>query len=189
MPFRCPVCKTPTLQPDTLDPDLPTDRCTTCGGHWITSARYFAYAAHAPGDAPHVASDPPADPPVPKFCPACTKFMRYYPVGHGVPFGIDKCGTCGGVWLNDGEWQALAARGFHRRLHAISSDAWQAEVSAEHRAQTDRHRVVRHLGETDVAELDRLIHWLDAHPHRTLAIAYLQRHLHTHRPAPRNPAT
>jgi Zn-finger nucleic acid-binding protein len=103
--------------------------------------------------------------------------MRYYPVGHGVSFGIDKCNTCGGVWLNDGEWTALRARGLHVKVHTISSDIWQAGVEREQRAEQDTAAMKRRLGEADFTELRRIVRWVNSHPHRVEILAYLQRGL------------
>jgi Zn-finger nucleic acid-binding protein len=161
-----------------LEPALETERCATCEGHWITSARYFAFLAEVPAELPSPAIDPAAaDSPAMKRCPSCMKFMHYYRVGHGLAFGIDKCNTCGGVWLNKGEWETLKQAGISRQLHAISSDVWQADVHEQTRAAAELAAMERRLGAADFAELRRVGQWLKDHPHRLEMLAYLQRHI------------
>ncbi len=176
MPFRCPSCRTASMEPTTLEPELPVDRCSTCLGAWITSARYFAYlAAISPGPRtlePTV--EAATDSPAVKICPTCLKFMRYYPVGHGLPFGIDKCNTCGGVWLNAGEWEALKAGGLERQVHAISADTWQHEIAHERQAAVQRAMLIKRIGAPDLAEIDRVAAWISGHAHRAELLAHLQ---------------
>ena len=182
MSNHCPICKTPTLEAARLANNLEADVCTSCRGSWITSARYFGYLNEAGektedlvGFQPVESSAPPmpaADSPSMKLCPACGKFMRYYPIGHGIAFGIDKCGTCGGVWLNHSEWDALVARKLHTKLHAVTSDAWQESVRKQLRAATERAALLRRLGEQDLAELDRITQWNEHHPERAVRLSH-----------------
>jgi len=181
MGFLCPICKSATMVSAALEEGLPTERCTGCGGHWITSARYFGFLATADAHAPvpeNVATAP-ADAPGLKMCPVCLKFMHYYEVGHGLPFGIDKCNTCGGVWLNAGEWESLKAHGFMRQLHAVSSDIWQAEVEKQRRADQEESAMRRRLGDADYAELQRVAAWLRGHGQKVEMFAYLYQRAHT----------
>jgi Zn-finger nucleic acid-binding protein len=175
----CPTCHTNTLESAHLAPELPTESCTVCHGHWITSARYFSFAAVVqgspvdpapPGAGARLAGEAPGL----KLCPACRKFMHYYPVGHGLAFGIDKCNTCGGAWLNAGEWEALVCAKLHMQLHAISSDVWQAEVQRQLRAAQEEAAMEKRLGHDEYARLVQTFLWLHAHPHRAEILAYLQ---------------
>jgi Zn-finger nucleic acid-binding protein len=176
MAMLCPICRTATLGPEHLEPELPVDQCSNCRGTWITAARFFGFASGVSGQTLAIASaDPGPDSPEMKLCPACQKFMHYYSVGHGVAFGIDKCNTCGGVWLNVGEWAALKARGLHLKVHAISSDIWQAAVAREIRDRAEEDAMRKRLGAADYAELRRVAGWLEGHAHRTEIWAHLQR--------------
>jgi Zn-finger nucleic acid-binding protein len=180
MAFLCPHCTTATIEPAMLEEGLPADRCQTCGGHWITAARYFAYLAGENGvlHVPATAGETAADSQGVRLCPTCGKFMRYYPVGHGIAFGINKCNTCGGIWLDGGEWEALRAHDLHRQLHAISSDVWQIEVHRQIRHDQEEASMLRRLGHADYQELRRVCAWLRGHAHRDELLAYLQKEGH-----------
>ena len=104
--------------------------------------------------------------------------MRYYPVGHGLAFGVDRCGDCGGFFLNAREWEALASHGLETRLHFIPSDAWQAEVARGLRTAHDAESLVRRLGAEDAAELERVTEWIAGHRHRDVMMAHLRERLH-----------
>ena len=175
MTFLCPTCRTATMASGHLETGLQTEQCATCHGHWITSARYFCYLEES--QATPVAQHTPAasEPPGMKLCPVCRKFMHYYPVGHGLSFGIDKCNTCGGVWLDAGEWATLVEAKLHVQLHAISSDAWQEQVQQQVRTAQEEAAVERRLGKQDYARLVEVARWLRTHPHRAEILAYLQR--------------
>ena len=175
MPLLCPTCGTATMEGSALATDLSTERCTTCQGHWITSARYFTYVAVAQGTPVTKVTPIGSESPGMKLCPTCRKFMHYYPVGHGLPFGIDKCNTCGGVWLNAGEWEALVQAKMHLQMHAVSSDEWQAEVQRQIRAAQEEAATERRLGRDDYARMVQAAQWLRGHPHRAEILAYLQR--------------
>lgn len=185
MPLRCPACQTATFEPTHVESGPEANICTSCHALWIPLNRYFAFLANIPSSlesCPGPASPQPAieagpDSPALKLCPACNKFMRYYPVGHGLEFGIDRCGSCGGFFLNALEWDALLAKGLHTKLHFIPSDAWQADVSRHARTAHDADALTKRLGPTDAAELHRITAWIANHTHRDLLVAHLRHHL------------
>src|SRR5579862_2873814 len=117
---KCPVCKEVALEAATIDQQLTAHRCSKCKGNWIAPKDYWAWL----GDR-QILPDPPAaqnpvDLPVhetetPKFCPDCGRFMRRTKVGHGIPFAVDRCGSCGGFWLDANEWEILKSRHIHER--------------------------------------------------------------------------
>lgn len=176
MPMLCPQCRTPSFDSYSPEAGLEAIRCATCFGLFISSARYFAFVSTSPDQA--VEQPPPpvvSDQREIKLCPACTKFMHYYAVGHGVSFGIDKCNTCGAVWLNAGEWEELRRRQIHRNLHTIASDIWQERVRREIRAAAERAGMLRRLGAEDLEKLEGISAWVQSHPHATEILAYLRR--------------
>lgn len=178
MGMRCPACQTHTFEAVKLAKGPAAMRCSACRSLWISLNHYFAFLENVPSgmaDAPGPASPQPApDSSAVKMCPQCAKFMRYYPVGHGLEFGIDRCGACGGFFLNDHEWDALVAAGLGTKLHFIPSDAWQAEVARTVKTVHDQEALARRLGAPDAAELERVTAWIGGHPHRDVLLAHLR---------------
>ena len=99
-------------------------------------------------------------------------------VGRGAAFEIDRCGGCGGTWLDAREWEALRRLGLHDDIHFIFSAAWQADVAREERERMRDQMLLTKLGEADWAEIQRVREWLLAHRHRDELSAYLLDGLH-----------
>ena len=177
--MKCLLCKTPTMQSVAVDPALTVEQCTTCGGQWIPSRRYWAFLQEsglagaaeivaAPGAVPA-----PLDSTGAKLCPECAHFLHRYDVGHGVTFAVDRCNACGGFWLDAHEWPALAARNLHTQMHLITSDAWQREIDRQKRDEARRRLMLEKLGPADFAEVHRIKQWLDSHPKKAELYAFL----------------
>lgn len=184
----CPACKAARLEPRELEPDLPALTCPSCSGIFIEFDSYLAWqAAHAaagsvaaPGPAAQVGA---ADTGPVKLCPGCGRFMARFRIAPDLPFHIDRCGGCAGMWFERGEWEALRSRGMHTRINTFFSDAHQHQIrSAESaRQQEDRYRAL--LGEADLRRVGEFRAWANVHPRRSVIFAYLEA-----RQAPETPA-
>ncbi len=173
----CPACLRPTLQPGIAESLLPSRRCATCAGQFIRSEHYYRWLEH-PDRTPQTECRPDqvsevVDSPKAKICPECGKLMRRCRVGRGAEFAIDRCGGCGGMWLDANEWESLKHFGLHDRVHFVFSDAWQAGLLRQERDDAARRHVEARLGPSDFAELQRVTQWINQHPHREEVTAYL----------------
>jgi Zn-finger nucleic acid-binding protein len=180
MILKCPVCKDVTLTPHDLEPGLSAFTCGGCHGDWVPQAKYFAWldmhgANPAPDQSVQTEAPPqPAKDSLPgKFCPECGRFLTRAKVGHGVEFHLDRCGGCGGIWCDAGEWAVLKFHGLHDDCHFIFSDKWQAEVARQTRESGRQQVLIEKLGPEALAEIKRIKAWLDAHPRRRELYAYL----------------
>ena len=59
--------------------------------------------------------------------------MVKYLVGRGLPFTIDHCHGCKGIWLDGNEWEALKKRNLHDDLNLMFTSFWQKEAQREAR--------------------------------------------------------
>jgi Zn-finger nucleic acid-binding protein len=117
-----------------------------------------------------------------KLCPACGAFLILHKVGCGLAFHLDRCGRCGGTWLDANEWEFLRSRDLHRSLHLVFSESWQRRVRREERTRQYRRvvtsvldeRLRRQCGEPDIERLKRFKQWIDGHPRRRELYAYLE---------------
>ena len=165
-----------------LEPDLSMKSCSKCDGVWLPSQAYWAWLERQHGTTrsePTLSTGvdqiaPAADPPLARRCPECGHFLTRAKVGHGLTFHVDRCGTCGGMWFNHGEWDALRAQQLHTRLHFVFSAAWQAAVAREDRLTAHEEILRQKLGATDLDEIKRVKQWIESHPHRAELFAYLQ---------------
>ena len=177
--MKCPVCKNARLSSHDAEPALPGGRCPACSGLFVAFEPYLAWresrVPSANATEPPQRSCPvaPADTGVAKLCPACGHFMARFRIGHEVPFHIDRCGGCSGMWFEAGEWESLRSRGLHDRLHTLFSDSYQHQLVREdaQRLQEDRYRSL--LGDADYQRVRDLAAWVESHPKRSILLAYI----------------
>lgn len=184
--MKCPVCKTVILEQKELADGPATYGCSQCGGTYIKSSQYFqwlqGHGANVPELAPEAAANlPVADSKPGKLCPECGAFLIRHAVGKGIDFHLDRCGRCGGIWLDADEWEILVSRGLHDDVHMIFSEAWQADIKRRQRSQDYRRTVTdildgklrQQCGEADLARLKEFQQWLAAHPAAEQMYGYL----------------
>ena len=175
--MNCPVCKTSPLATTILEPGLVANFCESCGGHWINNAQYWSWRNQQGADLPEVPATGPAirstEMEAARLCPHCRRILIKYRVGRNVPFTLDNCGECGGVWLDKDEWATLKTRNLHDDLHAIFTEQWQSEARREESRQTLAGMYERRFGAEGYAELQRIRAWIDQHPHKQEILAYL----------------
>lgn len=174
--MKCPVCSDAVLIEHELEPALSSHSCAQCGGNWVMLDRYLGWLdsvsdppQHAPAEEPVTCHDIARA----KICPTCGHLLRRASVGHGLTFGLDRCGHCGGFWFDRGEWEALKAEGLHRQAHFVFSDTWQAEIARREREKQHERALIEKLGPDDYAHVQRISVWIRAHPHRAELVAIL----------------
>jgi Zn-finger nucleic acid-binding protein len=174
--MNCPVCKDVGLQPRDLGERLPGHGCGRCGGTFIRSTDYQEWlrrhGANLPERPPTASLPVPADTHQVKVCPACGHLMGRHHVGHEISFAIDHCDACQGIWLDRSEWEILVARGLHDDLHLMFSQAWQRAVRDLERRHHAEAGLRKRFGQ-DLAELERIRRWIEAHPQRSAILAFL----------------
>ena len=175
--MNCPVCKSRTLTASALGTSLSALGCENCGGHWINSFQFWKWMEDGrPGSAPSAQTPAPVimtEPKGAKICPECAHILVRYRVDRTLPFTLDRCGNCGGLWFDRNEWELLRQRELLPQLHLVFSAAWQARLRREEHASQREASFRQRLGETYYLEVQRLQAWLDRHPHRAEILASL----------------
>jgi Zn-finger nucleic acid-binding protein len=178
--LKCPVCKTvPLAAVASLEEGPVAHPCAQCGGPWVVPKDYWKWLeGRNVGNPEPPPAENPVDLPVketetPKFCPDCGRFMRRHKVGHGVAFAVDRCGTCGGFWLDANEWTILKSRHIHERLHFLASDAWQADVARQEREKGHEQIVLDKIGPEDLEKIKTIKLWIEGHPRKAELYAVL----------------
>lgn len=173
---KCPLCAV-ELTKTSLEQGLPALECSKCHGCWVPADPYLDWLAQQPTNT-RDNLDSPA--PTPAFdskkailCPDCGLILRRFKVTGDLGFYLDRCGTCNGVWLDAGEWQAIKVRGLGRELHLFFTESWQRHLRQESMRQQLDKLYRERLGEKDYAEIKRIREWLQAHPQRASLLAYL----------------
>jgi Zn-finger nucleic acid-binding protein len=112
------------------------DVCGKCGGQFFdTGEMYGAFGLKAD---PALWDREETAGPVREAhfkCPRCNKMMLTQDIKHdGDAVEIDRCGHCGGIWLDKGEVDTIMAIG--TKMHAVS-EAEKAKAKAELDAMGD----------------------------------------------------
>lgn len=164
-----------------LAPGLHGDQCEACESTVLSLDAYRRWRDHPQTDAdtlPDLVIHgllAVEDAPGVRTCPQCTRLMQRLRVNTDMPdFRIDRCGGCQLVWLDRGEWAALAHNGLARRLDDVLSDGWQRQLKQDElRAGREAVLRVRH-GDDCINELTRMRAWLDVQPQRDELLSLLR---------------
>ncbi len=189
--MRCPTCpERSDLGTTQLEPHLAAHTCTRCAGQWLRAASYWKWRALGGTAAAEEGGQETPDIEVRDRsgllqCPECRHILGRYQVGARVPFTVDRCRNCEGVWFDAEEWRALRAGDLHRQLHEIFTDDWQERIRAELRKEREEEQWERQLGPADHRRMRHVKAWIDAHPKRSELYAYLGVHeaVRTRQPA------
>ena len=176
--MKCPVDDGP-LARVRLDAALPAFQCSACHGHWMRFGDYLGWREQQAENVPETLAELPALQPEEwaggvRRCPDCRILLSRYYVGRGVPFSLDQCGRCNGIWLDGREWETLRERGLHDDLNRIFGPGWQHEVRGEEERLRTTAQFTRQLGEADFQRTHQFAEWVAAHPRRSEILAYLR---------------
>jgi Zn-finger nucleic acid-binding protein len=177
--MNCPVCKTARLSFVDMDSDLKALACPQCQGRWVQSYQYWKWHDKHGSSLPEIPL--PADRTLPvtdshtaKLCPECGHFLTRFPVGHGLEFGLDRCGNCGGMWFDRNEWEILKNRNLHDNVHLIFSAIWQDQIKTELQIKSRENFYKTKFGPSDYQKIKEIKSWIDQHPLASELYAFLK---------------
>lgn len=161
-----------------IEPGLVVYECPQSGGLWIPLQAYLAWKEQQPQT-----SDAPPDAPPPAvhddsrqralICPESGRLLLRYRVGHGLQFHIDRSPATGGVWLDQGEWEALKSKGLHVALNLIFTASYQRHIRSAEYVQTLTGTFQERIGAADFSKVVEFGAWLARHPKRRDICCYL----------------
>jgi Zn-finger nucleic acid-binding protein len=161
-----------------IEESLSGMECPVCKGVWISPNSYWQWLKDKGSVLPEKPQEYTlrvelSDSKNIKVCPECSHFMTRRKVGHGIPFCVERCETCGGIWLDRNEWNVLKSRNLHDEIHFIFSEPWQKTVTREEQRKSNEVLAKKILGETDFKKILDVQKWLSNHPHKNFVMAYL----------------
>lgn len=175
--MQCPVCADTFLVPVTIEKGLPANECSRCKGYWLSANQYLAWVkAEGPKSVKEKSAktSPPAlDTEDVKVCPECGCLMARFKVWPDVPFRLDFCGQCNGVWLDHQEWEVLVARGLHGMVNLFFSKPWQKKLRDIEAKQTLDGIYQKKFGLENYTRIKEIRAWLEKHPQRLALQAFL----------------
>ncbi|MGG6270581.1 zf-TFIIB domain-containing protein [Leptolyngbya sp. AN03gr2] len=182
--MQCPKERKITLTDGTLSEALAVKQCPDCKGTWIPAENYKAWQAERAH--PKTAADL-----VPKtldvefvqspldskaaLCPDCGSYLARVKVGMRSPFYVERCLSCGGIWCDRGEWDALEAMGLHVAIEQLFSSEWQTLSRAREHLALEKQATIDRLGVELADRVFELAEVLEKHPNGDFGVAYLMR--------------
>lgn len=131
---RCPICRT---QVDLIRYEgLPVHNCGTCGGYWITPARFSAILRKREVTMPDavqarmIALADASNSTEKLWCWTCGREMVKEAFKHWSDIQLDRCTKCGGIWLDRGELEKCQIYWEYMQDHPDSDVSRQAEQQA-----------------------------------------------------------
>lgn len=176
--MRSPLHPKATLVSVEIEKGFSAFRCPTSKGYWIPLQSYHTWRTRTPvAVAPLPEGYEPSfehDSTAPLFCPESGCLLHRYRVGQGLPFRIDRSPKTGGIWLDEGEWQALKSKGLHDQLHLIFTAPYQRHLRTTDLQRTFLTAVEERLGTEDFQKVTEFKSWMSHHPEASYILSFLQ---------------
>lgn len=175
--MECPLCKTDSLRPAKLQPQLAGYRCGGCGGSSVDVMAYRNWLERRPQDenAQPIALAPAEDSKGALVCPKCSAVMLKYRVSGEVDNRLDLCSSCGQLWLDGGEWSLLQRLELATKIPQILSSSWQKRIHAEGLERLVEAQYEALFGSEDYGKITEFRRWIRSHPQASQIINYLNR--------------
>jgi len=166
------------MVPVEIEPGLNALQCPASKGFWIPLQSYLIWRERyrdrqVPLPSGEVSASEDDSTRAALFCPESGCLLQRFQVGHGLPFRIDRSPVTGGIWLDQGEWEALKGRDLHVELHQVFTAGYQKKVRSAQLQQTVLQAFREKIGEDDFERVGEFKSWLSQHPRSRDIICYL----------------
>lgn len=184
--MQCPKCKHPNLEGGTLAGSMSVSWCPNCYGIWIPGKEYEEWQKNQrlwslkseqqeTGTLGIEFTPSPYDSKA-ALCPEDGHYLSRAKVPFSrIPFYIERCMLCGGIWCDNGEWDILESLGLHTEIDKMFSPSWQAQARVQELASRERQVLVDKLGTQLAGYVLELAEVLADHPHADCAATYILR--------------
>lgn len=177
---HCPKCRNTQLLPLQLrtaavELGAVPSTCPSCGGIWLQRGALTALYQSGALTELGVVSRPRRD---------TDRRTGLCPEGHGIltrakgaweqPYYLERCSKCGGLWLDEGEWQRLIDENLIDAIDELWEPAWRRQLQRRQSARALGEELRAKFGPELVNRLEQLASELAVAPHANLALAYLR---------------
>jgi Zn-finger nucleic acid-binding protein len=169
----CPKCNNQNLRKRGFDSPF---NCSTCGGMWLEYENLPNFIKSLKSSI-NTQTDKNLNDEKTGLCPSGHGILLRAKIDIDEPFFLEKCGTCGGIWFDNGEWQRIANNNLSESISEFWCRSWQIKQSKE-KSRKNYLKINRNfLGSELFEELMRLSEILKKHPEKGRAIALLQQEI------------
>jgi Zn-finger nucleic acid-binding protein len=180
--MRCPKQKNTELVASKLDHDLKCSHCQSCKGYWLSADDYEAWRSQQNKPKKPLSKldfslefKPSEYDSKAGLCPECGSYLARTRIDLQEPFYLERCPGCGGMWLDQGEWEVIKKLNLHVVLPHVFSSQWQIVMREMLQAEQERKAVVEKLGKDLAEQLFKLTDAIESHEHGDFAAAYIMR--------------
>lgn len=178
MKLCCPNCADGVKLKLTREENSPlTQVCDQCHGSWIPWNDYYGWLERRT-ESLEVKEEFDKtlelhDSDAARICPECSVILSRYRIGHGIPFRVDYCRRCNGVWFDENEWAVIRSKSLHDKVNRFFTRAWQNEVRATEAARKRDADFRDRLGDEGYRLVAGFKDWLDGREDKGAVIAFL----------------
>jgi len=172
--MKCPKCENSDLGKKSFS--QPYD-CSECGGIWVRKEDLPRMNDAVFDSSEDILCEITVHDSKTGICPEGHGIMIRARIEDEVPFYLERCTACGGIWFDKGEWQRIAGNHFLKHLPDFWSHSWQQRQRKE---KDRRHYLQKNeelLGNELFASLTTLAETLKLHPEKSRALAFLQQEI------------
>jgi Zn-finger nucleic acid-binding protein len=181
---QCPKEKQISLIEQVLNSDLSAYGCPGCQGNWIPGSAYTSWQVKQSVPESEAAvidrllggfcESPPLDGKA-SLCPECQAYLARAKVPLKLPFYVERCPSCKGIWCDRGEWEFLTEMGMGALLPRLFAQDWQALTRTREHIAQERRATIEKLGPDLAARVFELAELLENHPYGDFGVAYQMR--------------
>jgi len=173
----CPVCKSTPLEDRELESGLKGYGCSNCNGSWIRYCDYEEWKNICTEENRYT-SGPDIfnleyDTKKASLCPDCGRILIKYKVSSSLPFYVDHCGSCSGVWLDQKEWEALLNSDLQYSINSFFTSSWQEKIRKEMTRKRFEDSYRNKFGEENYQKLKEIREWIYSSEQKGELLSYL----------------
>lgn len=180
--MQCPKCHSSKLHPTKLEKGLSAMGCGECEGALVALLYYRDWAERTPQSELESSEDETTlrafigtaeESQSAMSCPKCSRVMLKYKISGESDNKLDLCASCDEAWLDKGEWHLLKLLELGTRMPLVFTEQWQTKLRKQATQDARDNRLLRYVGEDDLAMVRTFKDWLSAHKHREQILFYL----------------
>jgi Uncharacterized protein conserved in bacteria len=160
----CPVCKNIPLEDKELNLGLKGHSCSQCGGDWIRYSDYDDWIKTSkilnPTGLLENGYSLEYDNKKANICPDCGRILIKYKVSGQLPFYVDHCASCNGLWLDRNEWNGIVKKNLQYQVKDFFTSNWQEKIRREMSKQRFEDSYRSKFGEEDYIKLKEIREWI-----------------------------
>lgn len=174
--MHCPVCSGASLIMEEWIPGLVIFKCGSCEGSWLRASDYEKWKGSSNVSFTQDTTDdyrPEYDSKKANLCPDCGRILIKYHVTKDLPFVVDHCGTCNGVWFDKKELDQLGKNDLYKYINKFFTTPWQNNLKREMTQVRMEEHYIKKFGSADYDKLKAIRDWVHSSDFKIEFISFI----------------